>query len=127
MVAAKKISTKHLDNLWREAVKRVHGVRCEFCGADSDSTVIQVHHIYGRRNYGTRWLIDNGVVLCANHHTLSSAFSAHQTPLDFSNWIIEKRGENLLKCLKQTANKVIRVREIDHDKLKQHLQEAING
>jgi len=64
------------------------------------------HHIFSRNNYSVRWNPSNGVCLCAGHHVLCN-FSAHKAPLEFAEWLKEKRGkkwyEQLRKKAKQTS------------------------
>lgn len=122
----KQIKTYILDRLYPKAVKAIRGNKCEYCGAKEDETQIDVHHIYGRRNYGTRWDTDNGVVLCCLHHEFSTEFSAHQTPLEFASWIQTKRPKELLDVLKQKANKICRVYEIDRELMRDSLKEIIS-
>jgi len=81
---------KLLDTLWSKAVKLLAKEKCEYCGSTEH---LNSHHIIGRRNFGVRWNVNNGVCLCALHHQFSSKFSAHQTPTLFSDWIQEKRGK----------------------------------
>lgn len=123
----KQIKTYILDRLWSKAVKVIRGGKCEYCGATSNNTQIDAHHIYGRRNYGVRFEVDNGVVLCANHHEFSTEFSAHQTPLEFTEWIKTKRSKDLIDTLKCKANKICRAFEIDRELIRDSLKEITNG
>lgn len=91
-----------LDDAWSLLVKLKAGNKCEIqrCG----KTRIQSHHIYTRRNKSTRWETMNGVCLCAWHHTLNSKFSAHGTPILFTDWLIKERGQNYVDILTIKAN-----------------------
>jgi len=75
-----KCSTQYLDKLWSNLVKLKANNRCEYPS--------------------------NGVCLCAGHHVLCN-FSAHKAPLEFAEWLKEKRGkkwyEQLRKKAKQTS------------------------
>jgi len=122
----KKIKTRTLDTLWSKAVKAARGDACEYCGATSEITQIDSHHIYGRKNYGLRFLIDNGCRLCVLHHRFSTLFSAHETPLKFAEWIQTKRSILLLDFLRETSNKTCRVNEINKEKISEHLRKFIN-
>lgn len=99
-VEKNELSLKNLDNLWKEATKIVAQRRCIKCGR---ATSIQSHHIIGKRNYSVRWDIQNCAVLCADHHTFNRYFSAHTTPIEFTNWIINQRGLAWYKKLKREA------------------------
>lgn len=94
----RKTLIKKLDKLWSQAVKDKANNICEKC--HSVSKGLNSHHVVGRRYLSTRFLISNGVALCVNCH-----FNiAHQNPVEFSKWILEKRGEdwyNRLQLKKQ--------------------------
>ena len=87
----KKTKRKKLDNklltIWKAKVKA--GGCCEYCGS---TNILNAHHFYGKRALNTRYDLDNGFCLCVGHHTFNLIFSAHQTPADFVDWAIEKRG-----------------------------------
>lgn len=123
----KQIKTKTLDRLWSQAVKKIRGNKCEYCGTGPSETQIDTHHIYGRRNYSTRWCVGNGVVLCAAHHTFSNFFSAHQTPIEFADFIFSKRPNYLLDNLRDEARKICRASEIDREQIRDSLKEIINA
>jgi predicted restriction endonuclease len=115
-----KITTKTLDGLWRQAVKKLAGDKCEYCGA---TRYLNSHHIFGRRNYAVRWEINNGVSLCAKHHKFSNQFSAHETPTRFKDWIIEKRGQEWYDNLNKQANTC----KPDREKFKNQLEVILYG
>jgi len=91
---------KKLDVLWANKIKEVG--RCAKCGK---TTYLNAHHIYSRSNFSTRWELENGICLCSGCHTLSSKFSAHKTPLEFTEWVIDRRGVQWYDELKKKANK----------------------
>lgn len=75
-----------LDRLWSEAVKKRAGGMCERCGAKG----VNAHHIIGRaRSLRLRHDLANGILLCFNHHYLG----AHQNSVEFSQWLVKKRGQ----------------------------------
>lgn len=80
------LSIVALDNLWRKASLKLKGNACEYC---RDSQGLNVHHIFSRTNKKMRWDIDNGVILCVEHHTAGD-FSAHKSPTEFVEWLKEK-------------------------------------
>lgn len=96
----KKSVTKQLDEIWSEIIKIIGGYKCEYCGKTS---YLNSHHIFSRSNYAVRWEPINGSCLCSGHHTLSSTFSAHKTPIEFVEWIKEKRGEDWYEKLRAMA------------------------
>lgn len=100
----KKQSRKYykLDALWSELVRLKSNDRCEYCGKLKG----QAHHIFGRRKLSTRWNESNGICLCPLHHSLGSQFSAHQTPTEFTLWVIKKRGQDWYDRLLLQSNTI---------------------
>ena len=94
----KKITDKVLDDLWSLRVKERDGFKCVVCGKTSG---LNSHHIYSRSNFSTRWDINNGVTLCVSHHVFGNELSAHKTPTEFTEWLIEKYGKPFLDDLKR--------------------------
>lgn len=84
--------------MWAAKVRSVGA--CEYCGK---TEYLNAHHIYTKHNYSVRWDLDNGICLCAGHHTFNSKFSAHKTPAEFMEWIKEKRGLEWYERLRQKA------------------------
>ena len=113
----RKSLLKICDELWSKLVKIRAGFRCEYCWTDKG---LNSHHVRSRTNYSTRYNLDNGICLCALHHTLSSTFSAHKTPLEFVEWIKEYRWEAWYDNLKLESNKKW---DKDYDKIQKNLIE----
>ena len=90
---------KKLLTLWSQIVRK--GGICEHC--HRSGVKLDAHHVYGRRNNSVRYDLDNGVVLCSGCHTMSSIFSAHQTPTEFTDWIKDYRGEEWYNTLRERA------------------------
>jgi len=99
-----KKETTLLDNKWSKLVKTIAEDRCEYCGRPDR---LNSHHIFSRSKRSTRWDIDNGVCLCAGHHTLLN-WSAHKAPIEFIEWIREQRGETWYQRLRLKANQTVR-------------------
>jgi len=99
---SKSYINKKKDKEWAEAVKERDGHRCQYCGK---TTFLNSHHIFSRSNFLTRWDLDNGITLCSGCHTLSSKFSAHKTPIEFIDWLIDKKGQDFINKLRATARK----------------------
>ena len=91
------------DKVWSQTIKERSAWKCEYCGNEK---YLHAHHIYTRNNHQIRWDMDNGIALCGGHHTMSSKFSAHKTPLEFIEWIKEKRGLKWYERLRSKARKV---------------------
>ena len=117
MPKKKKSLLKICDELWSKLVKIRAGFRCEYCWKTS---WLNSHHIRSRTNYSTRYNLDNWICLCQAHHTLSSQFSAHKTPIEFIEWIKEQRWEERYDNLKLESNKI---RDKNYKKVEQYLLE----
>jgi hypothetical protein len=115
------IKTKTLDSLFRDVCYKKLGRKCEYCGAENG----QIHHIYSRKNFGVRFSTVNVAILCPLHHTFSSEFSAHQTPLLFAEFLTEHRPKGFIGKLKREAMRVVRAYEIDRESLKQTLNKEL--
>ena len=74
-----KKEIKKLDKMVETACKENADYKCEICGAPNDMAQIHAHHITGRKNRSTRWILQNLVALCAKHHTMGR-WSAHEHP-----------------------------------------------
>jgi hypothetical protein len=95
-----KVNEKKLDDLWALRVKEKAEFKCEYCGKEEG---LNSHHIFSRSNHSVRWYIPNGLCLCVSHHVFGN-FSAHKSPMDFSDWIKEYRGEEWYDELKRKKN-----------------------
>lgn len=73
---------RRLIALWRQIVFNNFSNRCAYCGT---AVRLQAHHIFTKKNRGTRWLPKNGICLCAGHHK----FLAHDEPEKFRRFLIE--------------------------------------
>lgn len=113
-----KTQTKTLDCLWSKLVKLKAKGQCEWCGSNK---TLNSHHVIGRRNKATRWNESNGVCLCAYHHMLSKN-SAHQNPLEFIEFIRDKRGITWYTMLRLQSNEVVKH---DYKLLKIYLEKEI--
>lgn len=118
----KKNIGKVLDKLWAECIKLKAGGRCEACG---EVRYLNSHHIYSRSKYPTRWDTDNGVCLCAGHHTLKSDFSAHKTPVEFTEWLVKTRGQEFIDKLRVKAKLVRKFNSSDMESIKLSLESQI--
>lgn len=109
----KKKSAKYvkgnIDRLWGELIKLKAGIKCEHCGKSNN---LNSHHIFSRSKMSLRWDIDNGVCLCVGHHVFGE-FSAHKSPIDFVEWLREKRGEDWYQRLREKSRIIKQYTEAD--------------
>jgi len=85
----RKTVENRLDKLWSQVVRaiwarKIGKGKCAVpgCGMQGNNP----HHIIRRsKGKGVRWLPENGIMLCAGHHTLNTP-SAHNPPLDDLKW-----------------------------------------
>jgi hypothetical protein len=101
----KRINPSTMMTLWSEVVKLYDNNKCAYCGK---TTYLNSHHIFSRTNRSTKYDLNNGITLCAGHHTLSSTFSAHKTPAEFIEWIKEKRGIKWYEELRARAKTMVK-------------------
>ena len=82
----KVISDAKLLKLWGNIVRERADWRCEYPDCTVHATQFHPHHFYSRRHLSIRYDPQNGLCLCAHHHTMG-AFAAHSDP-DFKDRII---------------------------------------
>ncbi len=111
-----------LDKAWAELVKLRAGNKCEYCGKRN---YLNSHHIYSRSKKSTRWDTMNGICLCVGHHTFSSTFSAHKTPLEFTDWLKDYMGEEKLILLRIKANQTSKLHPFEKKILLEELNKEI--
>lgn len=114
-----KLSDK-ADDLWSIAVKINYWMKCAYSW-ECDN--LNSHHIFTRSRNATRWDIDNGICLTANHHTFSQEFSAHKTPARFKEWLIWVKWERYYNELEKKSQSVFKVTT---DFLKEKIKELEN-
>lgn len=115
--------TKKADELWSKAVKINYNYSCQYCWR---TDTLNSHHLFTRARKSTRWDIDNGICLCAWHHTLSHEFSAHQTPLEFYEWLIGVKGQKFVSEMSKKSQAICKVTpELIKQKMEE-LQDFIN-
>ena len=97
------VLTKKADALWSECVKIRDNFTCRYCWK---TTHLNSHHLFTRARKSTRWSIDNWITLCSGCHTLSSKFSAHQTPFEFFEWLEKQEGREYIDELSLQSREV---------------------
>jgi len=118
-----KVLKNKLDKMWSKAVLKKGA--CEYCGRTSETNQLHAHHVFGRVNKATRWHFDNGICLCASHHTRNSGFSAHLTPAEFMEWIREHRGEEWYQELNQRRLSIYKVNLGNLETTKEELEQIM--
>lgn len=98
------------DTLWREKVKRrdnwtcrnpsCYGYRMLYSNGDPVGD-IAAHHIYRRSNTGSRYLLDNGISLCAWCHK-----EAHDHPVAFKEKMRLMLGDERFDVITQASRMV---------------------
>ena len=83
----RKFNKEH--KAWRAQVLERDGNHCVMCPKD---TYLNAHHLIPNTIRAYEFHVDNGITLCATHHTLGT-YSAHKNPLWFSQWLKENRPE----------------------------------
>ena len=111
-----------LDVAWSKLVKLEWGGKCAYCGKEKP---LNSHHIFSRSARSVRWDTDNGICLCVAHHTFSSKFSAHKTPLEFVRWLEEKMGIEFLEELTQKKNNLRKFTKWEKEELLAELNRRI--
>tara|TARA_R110000744_G_scaffold5110_3_gene17982 strand:+ start:6604 stop:6984 length:381 start_codon:yes stop_codon:yes gene_type:complete len=114
-----------LDTAWSKLVKLRAGMKCEI--ENCQKKVLNSHHIYSRSKRSTRWHPENGVCLCVGHHTFSSSFSAHKTPLEFIRWLDKYKGDAYMDRLMIRANTVSKLHTFEKDILLTELNKEIKS
>ena len=114
-----KISKKRMDDLWALAVKSKAKNKCEYCGK---TTTLNSHHIFSRSNMATRWDINNGICLCVSHHVFGT-MSAHKAPIEFVEFLKEKRGELWYETLRTKAKTI--AKNVDKEKIRKELEKLL--
>lgn len=111
-----------LDDAWAKLVKLKAGMKCEYCGKQ---THLNSHHIYSRSKKSTRWSVINGICLCVGHHVFSSSFSAHKTPLEFTDWLERYKGKEFIDLLRVKANAISKLHKFEKEILLKELLDEI--
>ena len=87
----KKKSSKAYQE-WRSAVMEHDRGFCVICGKGPKYN--NAHHLVPNNFTKYALTVDNGIILCPQHHTLGK-FSAHKNPIWFYEWMLRHRPEQL--------------------------------
>jgi len=96
---AKSALQKKKDNsgskYWKNKAMKQWGAvmhhRFRYCLVNNEdcSGNLEAHHLISRAKVMTRNNIDNGVMLCSNHHKWSPLLSPHMAPVQFTEFLRE--------------------------------------
>ena len=114
---------KRLDTAWSKLVKLKSGNKCAVCSSEK---ALNSHHIYSRAKMSLRWSTKNGICLCVGHH-IGVKFSAHKTPIEFTEWLNEKLGPEFMDGLKLMAHTQSNLHEFEKEYLLKELQSEIKN
>lgn len=84
---------------WREICLTRDKHKCQICGTQSKKP--HVHHIIPKQFKQFRYDINNGIVLCFNHHKVGM-YSPHQNSLFFCLWLEKNKNEQYKYLLNKT-------------------------
>ena len=111
MSKARKNQIARCDKLWSKlVVERDQGI-CQKCGRLTENP----HHVFVRDKYGTRWVLENGINLCAEECHVPFA---HAKPEAFMAWWSFKYGEDAYLRLLASSLEM----KIDLDKVERELK-----
>lgn len=96
-----------LDELFRQAIRKRDGKRCQYCIYHNGT---EVHHYFTRSRRSTRWDMRNGVLLCWRCHKY-----AHNHRKSFREQML---NETDLIELERKANTPAK---LDYDEVKKYL------
>jgi hypothetical protein len=99
------ISDRYMMSLWRQAVLQKWGGKCFFCG-NTNTEVLECHHIKKRKHKLTRYMVENGVPVCAVKY---GDISCHQRAETFEGMDKIRRalGDDVWFKLDELARKTI--------------------
>jgi len=99
MSKERKKAIKRLDKVWGQII-HLRDKQCQICGKIEGTNA---HHICTKSRMNTRFDLENGILLCCYHHTLSKDMSAHKAHRNFDIWLINKKGKKWLDTLEHRS------------------------
>jgi hypothetical protein len=100
---------KQLDDAWSLLVKLRAGMKCEYCKSMKS---LNSHHLNSRAKKTVRWIAENGICLCVNHH-IGNEFSTHKTSIPFTIWLIKYKGQKFMDDLQWKSNQTGKYTEFE--------------
>lgn len=121
--SARTLRIEKLDAMWSLAVRlrdnftdRKTGIR------DPGKGIMQAMHIYGRANYATRWLTDNG--LCGGYYT--HICWGHRCPVEFAQWAEQELGPEAWEKLTKQSKQIVKLTNAFLDETEKRLLAEID-
>ena len=71
------------DRLWSLAVRKEWADRCAVCRAGT----VEAHHLVPRQHEATRYMLRNGIALCAHCHKFDKDISPHMNAAGWLAWL----------------------------------------
>jgi len=121
-ITKKKGVDGKLDTSWSLLVKLRAGMECEYCGTSIKQ--LHSHHLFTRSRKSTRWDVHNGICLCASHHVLGN-FSAHKSPLEFTEWLYKYKGQDYIDRIRIKSNFLSKLHPFEKEILLEELNKEI--
>jgi hypothetical protein len=81
-----KLTNNLVRKLWREAVLKAAGYKCQYPGCEC-TKALNAHHIIDKQISLLKYAVVNGLALCFYHHKMG-LMSAHKNPF-FIKWMIK--------------------------------------
>ena len=114
LIPLKKL-IKELDKMWAEVIKARDGHKCVRCGKIEG---LNAAHIFSRSLKSVRWSLWNGITLCGGCHI----FWAHKNPVEFTEFVKQRLGEQKYELLRQEARCIVKVTREYLERIKFTLQ-----
>jgi len=111
-----------LDKAWSILIKLIAEKKCEHC---SKTKYLNSHHIYSRAKKSVRWSTMNGICLCVGCH-IGVNFSAHKTPTEFTEWLVDYKGMPFMSELRFKANFTSHYADFEKELILKELNAEIN-
>ena len=90
------------DREWKEVI-RERDKCCQICKRSEGK--LDAHHLIPKQFKEFRWDVDNGMILCFQHHKVGK-YSAHLNAIWFAQWLLNNQREiyyDIIKKLEQIA------------------------
>lgn len=99
------------DKYWSLIIRSIG--QCERCGKKGR---LEAAHIFSRRYTTTRHDLENGLCLCTGCH-----FWAHHSPTDFTYWLEDRLGKDILEELSRRKNEI--ATKVDYEERLSYLKD----
>ncbi len=107
----RKNQIARMDKEWSRQVVERDKSTCQKCGKFAENP----HHVFLRGKFGSRWVIENGINLCEDHHVPW----AHAMPEIFMAWWRQKVKEDVYLRVLVASRKL----KVDLDEAERLLKE----